>query len=51
MATEAVDEVSLLPQDLNTTNSVISSILDVSEELNITVDEVIYCVRILITII
>ncbi len=40
MATETVDEVSLLPQDLNTTNLVLSSILDVSEELSITVDEV-----------
>ncbi len=40
-ATRSADEISLLPLDLNTTNSAISSILDVTEEMNITVNEVI----------
>lgn len=40
-ATEPTEDgVPLLPQDLNTTNSVISSLLDFSEETNITVDPV-----------
>lgn len=40
VATETEEQVSLLPLDLNTTNAVVSSLLDISEESNVAVDEV-----------
>lgn len=40
VVTDTEEQVSLLPQDLNTTNSLISDILDASENLNVSVDEV-----------
>ncbi len=40
LATEPEEQESLLPLDLNTTNEVLSTLLDISEEANTTVDEV-----------
>ncbi len=39
-ATEPQEQASILPLDLNTTNSVVSGLLDVIEGSNITVNEV-----------
>ncbi len=40
LATESEEQESLLPLDLNTTNEVMSTLLDISEETDTTVDEV-----------